>query len=460
MKCGKVFHLFACKIRKNLSKFSIILLIVKSLLNKNRKRFPMNNYTTNTYEIKRDIVNFSKKISNELNKSTKKFIMDMQYGIAKSSSCLISNISRSLNEEIKLKNTIERLCDNLVDLKDDEVDIIRKNYINEIKELFPDEPIVLFDDSDIAKRYGKKFEDLDRVMDGSSLNKEIVNGYNVCEAVALTKDEKQPISLYSKIYSCQSKGFISKNQYTKESIDKVKETFNRKCNMIFDRGYDDNKIIEYVDNNNNYFVIRVNDRRTFLFKGKKKNCHEVAMRRKGKIKMELWFDDNEKREVYVSHTKVTLPSNKKDYELVIVYGLSDEKPLIVLTNRSIHSKEDVIKVVRLYFYRWRIEEYFRAKKQEYEFENIRVRSLKAMNNLNLFLTIHMGYMSKLIEMMDKKLLTIKIIERSKSIKNKVLIWLYQISRGIKEILSFAHTGISEWQSIEKRKKMRQLSLKL
>ena len=54
-------------------------------------------------------------------------------------------------------------------------------------------------------------------------------------------------------------------------------------------------------------------------------------------------------------------------------------------------------------------------------------------------------MSKLIEMIDKKLLTIKITERNKSIKKKVLIWLYQISRGIKEILSFAHTRISECQ---------------
>lgn len=77
--------------------------------------------------------------------------------------------------------------------------------------------------------------------------------------------------------------------------------------------------------------------------------------------MILWFDDNEEHEVYISHTKVTLPYNKKDYELVIVYGLSEDRPLILLTNRSIKSKEDVIKIVRMYFYRWRVEEYFREK---------------------------------------------------------------------------------------------------
>ena len=60
---------------------------------------------------------------------------------------------------------------------------------------------------------------------------------------------------------------------------------------MFDRGYDDNKIIDYMDDN--YFVIRMNDRRVFLFKGKKKNVYEEAKKRKGKIRMTLWFDDNE-----------------------------------------------------------------------------------------------------------------------------------------------------------------------
>ena len=63
----------------------------------------MNNFTTNTYEMKREILNFSEKISKNLNKSENKFIKDIEYGIAASGSCLISNISRSLNENIKLK---------------------------------------------------------------------------------------------------------------------------------------------------------------------------------------------------------------------------------------------------------------------------------------------------------------------------------------------------------------------
>ena len=123
----------------------------------------MNYFTMNTYEMKRDILNFSNKMSNNLTKPTKKFVMDSLYGIAKSKSCLISNIARALKEDVKLKYVIERLCDNYSNLSDDEISILKNNYYNEVKDLFHDEPIAIFDDSDIAKRYGKKFEDLDKV---------------------------------------------------------------------------------------------------------------------------------------------------------------------------------------------------------------------------------------------------------------------------------------------------------
>ena len=35
--------------------------------------------------------------------------------------------------------------------------------------------------------------------------------------------------------------------------------------MVFDRGYDDNKIIDTVDSNGDYFVIRMRDKRMFNF---------------------------------------------------------------------------------------------------------------------------------------------------------------------------------------------------
>ena len=261
----------------------------------------MNNFTTNTYEMKREIEKFSKKVTNNTDKVTSKFVIDMQYGLSKGKSCLISEISRALDEKINLKNTIERLCDNLVKLTNNQKNIIKNNYYKEINKYFSKEPVAIFDDSDISKRYGKKFEDLDRVVDASSSNKETVNGYHVCEALILGKNEKQPFSVYSEIYSCKSKDFVSMNNYTIESIDTVIKVLNKKCNMVFDRGYDDNKIIDYVDKTKNYFVIRMNDKRNFLFKKKKKNAYQEALKRKGKVKMELWFESEKKRSKLITY---------------------------------------------------------------------------------------------------------------------------------------------------------------
>lgn len=417
----------------------------------------MSNYTMNTYEIKREIVTFSKKVTKGLSKPTSDFVLDMQYGISKSKSLHISEISRSLKEPIKLKNTIERLCDNLVNLSEEENKIILENYYKQMTKLLPLEAVVVLDDSDIAKRYGKKFEDLDQVIDGSSLKKEIVPGYNVCEAVVLSEKQKQPISLYSQIYSCKSNNFVSKNKYSYESINKAHKIIGRKANYVFDRLYDDNKIYDLVDKNEDYFVVRVQDKRTLLFKNKKRNCVEVAKSRKGKVIMKLDFSDKS-IEVLLSHTKVVLPYNKKEYTFVVVYGLSEDKPMMLLTNRSVRNKKEVIKVVRLYMYRWRVEDYFRAKKQEYGFEKYRVRTLRAMNNLNLMLQLQMGHLSYLAENINSLLLSIKIILESKSLKNKTILWFSQLSRGIKEILNHAKTGILEYKNKYERYKQLEFQL--
>lgn len=420
----------------------------------------MSYFTMNTYEMKREILNFSKKITKGVKNPTTKFVMDMEYGLAKGGSCLISNIARSLEETIKLNYTIDRLCDNLSNLRLEEKKIIWNNYLDEVRENVDKEnAVVLFDDSDINKEYSKKLEDLDKVIDASSKDKRIVNGYHVCEATVLTRNEKQPMSIYSKIYSCKSEGFKSKNAYTLESIKEAEKVIGENFTGIFDRGYDDKKLFKYMSDKKHKFVVRLEDKRTLLFKGKKRSVEEVSKTRKGKIIYKAIFNEEE-YELTVSYTKAVLPYNKKEYTLVIVYGLNEEKPMKLLTNIEVKEKEDVIRIVRLYLSRWRIEEHFRGKKQEYDFENMRVRTIESMNNLNMMLTIHLGHIAILADNINKKMLTIKIIYASKSLKEKAIVWLSQIARGIKEILKYAHTGIKEYQKIEQRRMCRQIQLKL
>lgn len=246
--------------------------------------------------------------------------------------------------------------------------------------------------------------------------------------------------------------------YTFESIKATESLVGENFTGVFDRGYDDNKIYDYMSKNNHKFVIRLDDERTLLFKGKKRSVEEVAKSRKGKITMKVLFDNNEEYELLLSYTKAVLPYNKKEYTLVIIYGLSEDHPMKLLTNIKIDNKDDVIKIVRLYLSRWRIEEHFRGKKQEYDFENMRVRTLESMNNLNMMLTIHLGHIAILADRIDKKILTIKIIYASQSLKDRSIVWLSQIAKGIKNMLAYAHEGLKKWQNIEQRDRYRQLKL--
>ena len=110
-----------------------------------------------------------------------------------------------------------------------------------------------------------------------------------------------------------------------------------------------------MSKNENKFVVRLDDKRTLLFKNKRRSVEEVSKSRKGKIKMTALFNENVEKELMISYTKATLPYNKREYTLVIVYVLSEEKPMKLLTNLEYAEKEDVIKIVRLYLSRWRIE---------------------------------------------------------------------------------------------------------
>lgn len=58
-------------------------------------------------------------------------------------------------------------------------------YVSEVKKITNDEIVINVDDTDIAKPYATKLEYLDKVIDGSSKDKKIINGYKVLEMTTL-----------------------------------------------------------------------------------------------------------------------------------------------------------------------------------------------------------------------------------------------------------------------------------
>lgn len=409
----------------------------------------MNNCTMNTYEMKREIVNFSKKICKNSDKPTSKFASDMIYGILKSKDILLSSIADALQEKTKKANTIDRLSNNLaLDLPES----IDGAYKNLVMDTLGNNPVFLVDDSDVIKPLGKKFEDLGIVRDGSSKNKSYEKGYHVTEIVGLTENMRQPISILSKIHSSTSKEYISANSVTFQAIDSICDLLdkrNLKGTFVNDRGYDNNKIFNHYFDKKQYFIIRLKENRKVYWSHKWYPITAIRDSRKGKVKIKVMFQGEEK-ECFVSVLKVQITAKKKWLNLVLVYGLGDT-PIMLATNIDIKSKDDLIKTTRLYLNRWRIEEYFKFKKQEYNFENFRVRNLKSINNLNKMLTYAIGLIAMLSDKIGRRKFVHTIIKEANQLKNKVYLWFYRFSRGIYNILKMAKTGVKEWQNIRKTK---------
>lgn len=296
----------------------------------------MNNFTTNTFQMKREIINFSKKISKNSSKPETKFVMDMIYGISKSKDVLLSSISEALNEKTKKAYVIDRLSNNLSCDLDNNID---KNYCNTVIDSFGENPVFIIDDSDIVKPLGSKFEDLGIVRDGSSKNKTYEKGYHVTEIVGLTKNNKQPISIFSKVHSSVSKEFVSANSITFEGLNKIiliLQEKNIKGTFVNDRGYDNNEIFKYYFKQKQDFIIRLKENRKVYKDHKWYKITTIRDSRKGKVHMKLFFQGEEK-ECYVSVLRVQITAEKRWINLILVYGLG-ETPMMLASNISIKCK--------------------------------------------------------------------------------------------------------------------------
>ena len=405
--------------------------------------------------MKREILSFSNKISKNLPKPEKKFMADMNYGILASGSCRLTDIVDQLHEPSRKINIVDRLSKHLA--KGTSEDVLR-SYLAQVKKWCPEHPVVHIDDSDVVKPDGYKFESLGWVRDGSesTATKNIYKkGYHVTEVTVLT-NSNHPVSIFSEIHSSEEKNFTSINTVTFSAMDRAAALFG-KAAFVMDRGYDDNKMFLKLDSLHQDYVIRLTAKRKLLYYNKWVFATELRNRRKGKVKLPLFYK-GKKHNPYLSHVKVQITASRKDIYLVLVYGIT-EHPMMLATNKEIKSKDDVIKIAKLYFSRWKIEEYFRCKKQMFQLENFRVRKLKAINALNFHITLCMAFLNQISLKSETNVLKVAIIQTADPVKEKIVFCYYRLAKGISGILSYAKEGIRLWFRT-KRPAYRQLRLKL
>lgn len=415
----------------------------------------MANSTSNTYQMKRKILTFTNKISRLLSRPEKKFVADITYGMLASGSCLLTDVVDQLHEPSKKINIVDRLSRHL---EKGTPAPAAAAYLQQVKKMAPAEPVIHIDDSDVVKPDGYKFESLGIVRDGSqstSTKNIYKKGYHVTEACVLTTSN-HPVSIFSKMHSSLEKDYKSANTITFQALEQGAALFG-KATFVMDRGYDHNKMFLKLDELRQDYVIRLKSNRKLLYHNKWTMATELRNRRKGKVKTSVFYKGKD-HEAYLSHVKVQITASRKDIYLVLVYGIT-EHPMMLATNKKIKSKDDVIGVARSYFSRWKIEEYFRCKKQMFQFENFRVRKLKVINALNFYITLCMAFLAMISMESESNTLKVSIIKTADPIKEKVFFCYYRLAKGISGILSYAKEGIRLWFRT-KRPAYRQLCFKL
>jgi len=411
----------------------------------------MNNHSIMSSNVKRVLIRFSERMSEGMTRPAFKFVAQMLYGILSAQSCHLSKIARSLNEESLLKKTIERLSRNLNSFCENQRLI--ENYIKKVKGGVSDKTLLLVDGSDISKPCSPKMEYISKVYDGST--GEIANGYFTLGVTALTPERKMPICVYTRVYSAAEPEFISADNEVLKALDFLGDHFKKTNIRVFDRGYDANVYYERLLERNEAFVIRTKKNRDVVYKDKRINILALAKRFKGKYRLRFRKKNGMAADCKISIVPVRLPCRPdKELNLVICNGFGQE-PLLLLT--SLKSDDDRLSVVitKVYLLRWRIEEFYSFKKQQLGFEGFRVRSLQSIRNLDLLVTIAVGWIGLISEKSDERAMVMELIHISRRIFEPPNFIFYAIADGLFLVAARAGKGIADM--IRKKPKSNQLS---
>lgn len=423
----------------------------------------MFNYSNFCRDVKKDFLNFlNDSLFNKISSlPDKKLILDLTYGVLRSGSIHLSNIVRSLKEKTKPLNVETRLSNALKSKKLSKYEDILMRY--NLNELCISPTKVIIDESDIIKPYGKKFEKLSYIHDGSKEGRPKEKGYNVTGCIGIGyRNSVVPLSL--EIYSTLDEGFVSTNSNTINLIDKIYLNCKNPLTIVLDRGYDSSTIINYLFEKDAKFVIRAKNKRKYA----NFTIDKLFSKMKGLYSNN--YVNKENKNIYVKFNAKRFTHNKlyKFFYLVYEKRNDENEYRVYITNKNSVTKEEIEDVIKSYRLRWRIEEFFRFIKEEFGYEKYRVRNIKAMNNLSFIILVATSYLTyiyscnnRIYNMCIKNYINLKNEKLEEKIERKYGYYgikLYRIKRGLQEILMHSKDKLSLPRSKPKQERYEQLKL--
>lgn len=348
----------------------------------------MFNFSYAVKVLKAELAEFLNLLCDGLKRPEAKLVFDLTYGVLKSKSCAISDICRALDEDSDL-NTAECRIASAISSKHPS-----KKLTDALEEFSVgmSEGFVAIDESDIQKPYGRAFEALDEVQDGSREGRPIGRGGYHLIGIASIGQRKCVFPIAFRAYSTKSEGFESQQRETEKILPKAE---GRGISM--DRGYDGKTWIALPKGCGMWFAARARSNRKYSVPSMKNRRMDIAgIQSAVKGRFSFRFAEHDKRDpVDVKATAVRV--SHKDLPdgmwLVMEFFPDEREARCYLTDRDCSSKGGCREVLKCYRLRWRIEEFFHFAKSFYGIEGIMARSLCAVNWLLLAVSIATAFLS-------------------------------------------------------------------
>src|SRR5215831_8050565 len=156
--------------------------------------------------LKAQLTKFCVELCVGLSRPLEKFACQMLFGIQASQDVKLSNIARSLKEDIPLIETEKRLSRNL---KAEELEReLTPQLVRMGSQRVRPNTVLALDLSDIRKEYAQKMEYLATVRDGSS--GELHQGYWLCDVTAAEVNSSEIVPLYRSCTRPRRRTFAAK----------------------------------------------------------------------------------------------------------------------------------------------------------------------------------------------------------------------------------------------------------
>lgn len=418
-------------VRKAGSKMLFLLCKQKTITSKNQ---PMSKVLTK--QVQNKISRYFLQLENHLYKPELRCVREMTTGILKTGTVLVNKIATGICDNISLSQTTKRFM-NHYNKKDFFMKLFR-GHMNSVKGRVCHGDYILFDGSDIQKRYAKMMEGLDYVKDGDKAS--IGLGYWLMNVVHFSKDQEMT-PLFNKLYSFDC-GAKSENKEIMEAICEVDSIIDKDVTRIFDRGMDRPICRDFIIAGQGNFNLRLKKTTKLIYKGEETQVNKIS--RKVPLFMELTATKVKKNKKYkvtyqCGAVKVKYKIDGKVYDLWFVVTKRKNGGYCWLLTRS--PKENIVDVIKeaftAYGFRWKIEEYHRHIKSCYNLEDIQIKTFEGLQSMLAILTIAMSIIYSSLSSLHTKLILqsgIKTMNKGKMHELHNFIY-YKVSTIIKVLLA-------------------------